>query len=76
MSHIFQICSFIYVTDFFTDGANQYIRTSKQHKVTHSMKFQHSEYQQILQTTVTDNNKVHILYPAPIFLLQNNVSSP
>jgi len=40
------------------------------------MKVQHTEYQQILQTTVTDNNKVHILYLAPIFLFQNNVASP
>jgi len=44
--------------------------------ITHSMKVQHTEYQQILKTTVTDNNKVHILYPAPNFLLQNNVATP
>jgi hypothetical protein len=37
--------------------------------IIHSMQVQHTEYQQILQTKVTDN-KVHILYPALIFLLK------
>ena len=40
------------------------------------MKIEHTEYQDILQTTVTDNNKVPILYPATIFLLQNSVALP
>ena len=44
--------------------------------IIHSMKFKHTEYQQILQTRFTDNNMVHILYATPIFLLQNNVASP
>jgi hypothetical protein len=62
---------------FVTDGANQernFINNTKLY-IIHSMNVQRTEYQQILQTTVTDNKKVHILYPASIFLGKNMVAS-
>ena len=40
------------------------------------MNVQHTEYQQTLQTSVTDNNKVHILYPAPNLLMTKKVAPP
>jgi len=68
----------IFVTDFLPMeliNKAEFQNNTKSY-IIHSMKVQQTERQQILQTTATDNNKVHILYPAPIFLLQNNVASP
>jgi len=60
MSHIFKIFSSIYVLPI--DLINK-TELHKQHRIIHYTfhYIQHTEYQQILQTTITDNNdKVHI----------------